>query len=221
MNDDNFNMKDFLPFWDSLKNECQETILKELKFKAFKKGETVHDNSVTCTGLIFILSGKLRSYMISETGRELSLYYLMDNDICLMSASCVMKDITFDIFIEAMEETKAAILPTHIYKDIANNYIEMSKYVNSIMSSRLSDVMWILEQVLFKKFDSRLAEFLLFHRDEEDKIKMTHEEIANHLGSAREVVSRMLKHFESNDIIKLFRGGIEILNKDELIKLSN
>lgn len=221
MNDDNFNMKDFLPFWDSLKNECQETILKELKFKAFKKGETVHDNSVTCTGLIFILSGKLRAYMISETGRELSLYYLMDNDICLMSASCVMKDITFDIFIEAMEETKAAILPTHIYKDIANNYIEMSKYVNSIMSSRLSDVMWILEQVLFKKFDSRLAEFLLFHRDKEDKIKMTHEEIANHLGSAREVVSRMLKHFESNDIIKLFRGGIEILNEDELIKLSN
>ena len=165
MNDDNFNMKDFLPFWDSLKNECQETILKELKFKTFKKRETVHDNSVTCTGLIFILSGKLRAYMISETGRELSLYYLMDNDICLMSASCVMKDITFDIFIEAMEETKAAILPTHIYKDIANNYIEMSKYVNSIMSSRLSDVMWILEQVLFKKFDSRLAEFLLFHRD--------------------------------------------------------
>jgi len=97
----------------------------------------------------------------------------------------------------------------------------MANYINSIMSSRLSDIMWLLEQVLFKKFDARLSEFLLFHRDEDNKIKMTHEEIANHMGSAREVVSRMLKHFESNGVIKLFRGGIEIINEDELIDISD
>ena len=208
-----------IPVWDKMKDEHRRFILNNIEYKTFKKNDLIHDNDVSCLGLILIIKGKFRAYMVSQGGKEVSLYYLSDRDICLMSASCAMKDITIDIFIDAMEESEALIIPTIVYNRISKESLDFSNYINQIMASRFSDVTWLLEQVMFKKFDQRLSEFILFHMDDSKKVKMTHEQIANHLGSAREVVSRMLKHFSDCGYIKLYRGGIEIINEDELYNL--
>ncbi|MCO8193929.1 Crp/Fnr family transcriptional regulator [Anaerofustis sp. NSJ-163] len=211
---------DLIPVWDKMDEKHKNLILNNIEYKTFKQSDIVHDNDVSCLGLVLIKKGKLRAYMVSESGREISLYYLNDMDICLMSASCVMKDISIDVFIDAMEESEVIIIPTIIYNRISKESLVFSNYINEIMASRFSDVMWLLEQVMFKKFDQRLAEFVLYHMNDDKKLNMTHEQIANHLGSAREVVSRMLKHFVSCGYIKLYRGGIEVVDEKGLYGIS-
>lgn len=213
-------LSDLIPVWDKMEEKHKQIILNNIEYKRFNKNDVVHDNDVSCLGLVLIKKGKLRAYMVSESGKEISLYYLIDKDICLMSASCAMKDITIDVFIDAMEESEVLIIPTIVYNRISKESLVFSNYINEIMASRLSDVMWLLEQVMFKKFDQRLAEFIIYHMGEDNKLKMTHEQIANHLGSAREVVSRMLKHFSACGFIKLYRGGIEVIDEDALSNLS-
>lgn len=210
---------DLIPVWDKMEDQHKNIILRNIESKTFKKNEVVHDNDISCLGLVLLKKGKLRAYMVSASGKEVSLYYLQDKDICLMSASCAMKDITFDIFIDAMEESEALIIPTMVYNQISKESLVFANYINEIMASRFSDVMWLLEQVMFKKFDSRLADFILTHMNE-GKLEMTHDKIANHLGSAREVVSRMLKHFSSSGLIELYRGGIKIIDEDRLYDIA-
>ena len=218
MSSENPSIEKFIPVWDRLEDNDKKIIIDNVVYKNYKKGDIVHGGSENCTGLVFVTKGKLRAYIVFENGKEISLYYLLQRDVCLMSASCVMKDIDFDITVEAMEDTSVIIIPTFIYDMVEKKSAPMANYVNTLMASRFSDIIWLLEQVMVKRFDLRLAEFLLFHM-KDNRVDMTHEQIANHLGSAREVVSRMLKHFLSDGFIRLYRGGIEIINEDELHNL--
>lgn len=211
-----------LKFWKDL-NDNQKSLLRgAISKKHFNKGEAMRSGSSNCSGLFLIESGQVRAYIVSESGKEITLYRLFDRDVCIFTASCIMKNIDFDIFIEAEKETTAYLIPTAIFDKLSKESMAVSAFANELMASRFSEVMWIMEQALFMTLDKRLAIFLLEQSniEENDSIDITHEKIANHLGSAREVVTRMLKYFQDEGMVSLGRGTINIIDREKLEKLS-
>lgn len=211
-----------LPFWEKLTPEQQKWILANSLPKKYYRGESMHRGSQQCAGLLLVKHGQLRVYIISDSGKEITLYRLFDNDICIFSASCMMKNIRFEVYVETEQESEVVVIPTPVYQKLNETSIAVSEYTNQLMASRFSDVMWVLEQVLFSSFDKRLASFLLEQSaiDGTDRLSITHETVANHLGSAREVVTRMLKYFQSEGMVTLSRGEITLTDQKKLERLA-
>ena len=136
-----------------------------------KKGTIIHNGNLDCTGLLLVKSGQLRTYILSDEGREITLYRLFDMDMCLLSASCIMRSIQFEVTIEAEKDTDLWIIPAEIYKGIMNESAPVANYTNELMATRFSDVMWLIEQIMWKSLDKRVASFLL----EETSIEETNE----------------------------------------------
>lgn len=189
--------------------------------RKFHRGNLLHSGSSECTGLFLVLSGQLRAFTVSRDGREITLYRLFERDICLFSASCIMNSIQFDVSITAEKDAEVLIIPSDIYKSIMDTSAPLANYTNEVMASRFSDVMWLIDQIMWKSFDKRLADFLLSESNIEDTdtLKITHEEIGNHLGNPREVVTRMLKYFVSEGLVTLSRGTIKIINREKLSEI--
>lgn len=211
------------PIWNQLDTEQQARILGSLVSHRVKKGTVIHNGSMDCTGLLLIKSGQLRVYILSDEGREITLYRLFELDMCLFSASCMLRSIQFDVTIAAEKDTEFWVVPTEVYKGILEESAPAANYTNELMASRFSDVMWLMEQIMWKSLDRRLAAFLLEEASIEgsDRLKITHETIANHLGSHREVITRMLRYFQNEGMVRLSRGVIEITNADRLEELGN
>lgn len=142
--------------------------------------------------------------------------------MCLFSAACMMNSIQFDITISAERNSEVLHIPTKAYQELMLQSAPVANYTNELMASHFSDVMWLLDQILYKRLDARLAAFLLEESelDETRELKLTHEAIAHHLGSAREVVTRMLKYFQTEGIVALSRGGVAIMNEGKLARLA-
>jgi CRP/FNR family transcriptional regulator len=215
--------KDYFPVWDRLTPVQQNKISGSLTERRISKGSVIHNGNMDCTGLLLIKSGLLRAYILSDEGREITLYRLFDRDMCLFSASCMLHSIQFEIFIEAEKDTEMWIIPTETYKSVMQESAPLANYTNELMSDRFSDVMWLIEQILWKSLDKRLADFLVKESEIEntDELKITHEIIANHLGSHREVITRMLKYFQDEGMVGLSRGKIHIINKLKLAAMTN
>ena len=191
--------------------------------RKMKKGTVIHGGDEECLGLLVIRSGQLRSFIFSEEGREITVYRLFDHDICLFTASCVMKSIQFDVTVSAEKDTDAWIVPIGVYQRLMENSAVIANYTNEIMASRFTDVMWLVEQIMWKSFDKRLAGFLLEECSLEGTniLKITHETIAGHMGTAREVVTRMLHYFQNEGMVKLTRGTVEVTDEAALEELQN
>ena len=219
-NDLNFMTK-HLSFWDKLNDDEKNLVNNNITKVIYNKGEMLHSPDSECLGLVLIQKGGLRVYILSEDGREVTLYRLSEGDSCVLSASCILNNITFDVVIDAETVTEVLLLNIGTFSKLNNEniYVENFSYKNTV--DRFSDVMWAIEQILFMSFDKRLATFLIdeMSKTKSNDINLTHEQIAKYLGSAREVVSRMLKNFESQGILKLSRGLIQITNKEKLKEL--
>lgn len=212
----------YFPIWNKLTPAEQQALEKNASMRKVEKGTVVHNGSVNCTGLLLVGYGQLRAYVLSDEGREITLYRLFERDLCLFSASCIMNSIQFEIIIEAEKDAKFWVIPSDTYKKLMNESVTISNYTNEVMATRFSDVMWLIEQVLWKSFDKRLAQFLSDESMLENRsiLKTTHETIGNHLGNPREVVTRMLRYFQNEGIVKLTRGAIEITNYEKLKKIA-
>ncbi len=210
------------PIWDKLTPAQQKIISQSSQSRSVPRGTVLHNGSVDCLGLLLILSGQLRAYIISDEGREITLYRLFERDVCIFSASCVMSNIQFEVIIEAEKDSDVIVLPPHIYKKLMEESAVVANFSNQIMGSRFTEIMWLIEQIMWKSFDKRLAAFLVEESilDNTDALKITHEKIANHLGTAREVVTRMLRYFQSEGLVQLSRGIIELTDKKRLEEIS-
>ena len=209
---------EYFPIFDKLTPAEQEELSRSAYLRTAPAGTLLHNGSDMCLGLLVIRSGQLRAYITSEEGREVTVYRLFDRDICLLTASCVMNNIQFDITITAEKETEFWIIPPPVYKALSERSVVVANYTNQIMAAHFTEVMWLMEQIMWKSMDKRLAKFLLDESNLEGshKLTLTHEKIANHLGTAREVVTRMLRYFQTEGMVKLTRGGIEILDEGKL-----
>ena len=216
------DFQSYFPIWDKLTPAQQERLKNAVIPFEGKKGIILHNGDIDCIGLLLIRSGQLRVLVLSDEGREITLYRLFDMDICLFSASCVMPDIQFNIVVEAEKDTQMWIIPPCLYKELMQESAAVANYSNQLISSRFSEVMWLMEQIMWKSFDKRLAGFLLEEcaLESSEVLKITHEKIANHMGTAREVVTRMLRYFQSEGMVKLTRGTIEITDSKKWEELN-
>jgi CRP/FNR family transcriptional regulator len=208
----------YFPIWDKLSESRRQQLLDVSHPMNVKAGTVIHNGQMDCLGLLLIRSGQLRVYTLSGEGREVTLYRLFEMDICLFSASCVMPSVQFEVVIEAEKDTQLWVIPSCLFKDLMQESAPVANYANQLISSRFSEVMWLMEQIMWKSFDKRLASFLLEESVLEDtaSLKITHEKIANHMGTAREVVTRMLRYFQNEGLVKLTRGTVELTDKKKL-----
>ena len=215
-------LSNYFPVWDKLTAQQQERITTASEFRKVKAGTVLHNGGLDCLGLLLIRTGQLRAYMLSEEGREVTIHRLFEMDICLFSASCVMPNIQFDIIIEAEKDSELWIIPACLYKDLMEESLPISNYANDLISNHFSELMWLVEQIMWKSFDKRLAKFLLEEAavEETDSLKITHEKIANHLGTAREVVTRMLRYFQGENMVRLTRGTVDLTDTAALRTLA-
>lgn len=216
-------LQDYFPVWEKLTPAQQKQLEDSRLSRTVKKGTVLHSGSADCTGLLLIRKGQLRAYILSDEGREITIYRLFERDICLFSASCIMRSIQFEVMIEAEKDTELWIIPPDLYKRIMEESARIANFTNEIMAARFSEVMWLMEQIMWKSFDKRLAQFLLEESMLEgtSTLMLTHETIASHLGTAREVVTRMLRYFQSEGLVKLSRGTVEIEDRTALEKFLN
>ena len=214
---------EYFPIWDKMTREHQNRIAQVIDFQKIKKGTIIHDGSPDCLGMLLVKSGQLRAYLLNEEGREITICRFFEMDICLFTAACVMPNMQFDIFIEAEKDTEIWIIPACLYKNLMDESLVMANYARDLITNHFSELMWLMEQIMWRSFDKRLAKFLLEESalEESDSLKITHEKIANHMGTAREVVTRMLRYFQSEDMIRLTRGTVDIRDKKRLTKLAN
>jgi len=211
-------IKQKLTFWDRLTPEQQWKLCENTTLHNYRGGQNIHNSLNRCAGVLLIKSGSLRTYIMSEDGREITLYRISEGNVCVLSASCILQNITFDIYIDAECETEVLTVNSSYYAELMRQNVYVENFSLKITSEIFSEVMWTVEQILFMSFDRRLAVFL---HDEtaktgNDTLNLTHEQIAKYTGSAREVVSRMLKYFEKEGIVKLSRGAVEITDKSKL-----
>ena len=214
---------EYIPVWDKLTQAQQTAIRESAQARSVPKGTVIQRSGQECAGILLIRSGQLRSYLLSEDGREITLFRLFERDICLFSASCMLQSIQFDITIETEKDTELWVVPTDVVREIIQASAPAANYINELMASRFSDVMWLVEQILWKSFDKRLAAFLLEESALEgsDTLTITHETIGKHLGTAREVVTRMLRYFQNEGLVELNRGHVVLRDRRRLRELQD
>lgn len=207
-----------LSFWEKLSAEEQKNLLDAATFRCFRKGELIFGCRESCLGMILVSSGILRAYLLSEEGREVTLFRLEEGEICILSASCVLQEITFETHLTAESDCELLVIRAGILESLMAENIHLRCFVYELATQRFSSVMWTMQQILFARFDRRLATFLLAEekRTGSRKIAMTHEEIAQQISSAREVVARMLKRFSAEGWVEVRRGEILLLDRDAL-----
>ena len=135
------SFENYFPVWNELNAAQKELISDSLSARQVKRGTIIHNGSLDCTGLLLVKSGQLRTYILSDEGREITLYRLFDMDMCLLSASCIMRSIQFEVTIEAEKDTELWIIPAEIYKSIMQESAPVANYTNELMATRFSDVM--------------------------------------------------------------------------------
>ena len=209
------------PFWNSITDKERKYICENSVALSYPKGTTIHDGT-ECSGVFFVRSGSLRVYIMSEDGKTVTLYRLHAGDMCMLAASCVLQAVTFDVFVVAEENSECYIVSGPAFARVSENNPDIKIFALETAVSRFSDVMWVMQQILFMSMDKRLAVFLWDEaaRTGSDTITLTHEQIAKYIVSAREVVSRILKYFSSEGIVEVSRKGIKILDKKRLKELT-
>ena len=213
--------KEIFPFWDEISKEDRDYICQNSHGVFYKAGRNIHDGN-ECSGVILVRSGSLRLYMMSDEGRDITLYRLHNGDMCMLSASCVLDAITFDVLVDAEEDSQCYVISGPAFAAVSERNPAIKIFALETAVGRFSDVMWVMQQILFMSMDKRLAIFLSDEtaRTGSDTITLTHGQIARYMGSAREVVSRMLKYFANEGIVEVSRKDIKILNKKRLRELA-
>ena len=212
------NQASFFSFWKDLTPSQAAFLDQNLRTEVFPQGKLIHRSEGGCRGVMAVVSGALRVYCVSEEGREVTLYRVESGDICILSASCLMDSLVFDVLIEAVEETEVCLIPSAALHKVEqeNPLVELFIYKNA--TEKFSEVLWTIQQLLFMKIDQRIASFLHDEslRQKSITLSIKHEEIAKEIGSVREVVSKTLKYLEEEGVVRLGRGKIEILDKGRL-----
>ncbi|MDD4689459.1 MAG: Crp/Fnr family transcriptional regulator [Eubacteriales bacterium] len=199
-----------LPYYNHLTDEQKHTILNHWVKKSYKKGQIIHGLSEECLGQFCVISGEIRAYIVSEDGREITLYRMRDNETCVISASCVISQITFETQLVAETDCEMYVLGSGVFSKLTEDNIYVKCYMYELLTKRFSRVMFVMQQIIFLGFDRRLASFLIseYETTNSIEIRMTHEQIAMHTNSAREVVARMLKRFSNDGLVEYKRGVI-------------
>lgn len=210
----------YFPFWKSLLDAEKDMILQNIKTMNYEKGFQMLQCEQGCNGIMIVLSGQMRTYISSEEGREVTLFRMFKDDVCVLSAAGLMDAIVFDVMIDAVEDSEVLMIPVAVLETVMKRHSEVEAYLYKTATERFADVIWIMQQILFMSVDRRVAQFIWDETLRADSlaITITHEEIARCIGSAREVVTKVLKYFQSEGVVVLSRGKIAVNSREQLKK---
>ena len=212
-----------LPYWSHLTDTEKQSVQKAAVIKHYDAGSLLHgncDGGGSCLGMVHVISGEIRAYILSKEGREITLFRLIKGDDCVLSASCVISHISFDTQLSVTKDADILIIPSGVFGRLTEQNIFVRCFSYELATERFSSVMYVMQQIIFLRFDQRLAEFLLseYERTGVPEIHMSQKQIAESVNSAREVVARMLKQFAADGLIENSRGVI-VLKDTEGLKM--
>lgn len=213
------NLLNAFPFLKNADEKLREQMQKHVSIVNIAKGSCIFLEGDECKHFALVLSGTVRVYKLGESGREITLYRLHQGDSCILTASCILSKNRFPAVAAAEQDVGSAVVPAHIFREWIDRYDVWRNYVFNLLAASLSSVMATLEEVAFRRMDVRIAEYIMrLAKNSDNGIKITHQDIAMELGTSREVVSRILKHFEYEKLITLKRGAITLNDVDKFRK---
>jgi len=196
-------------FYNKLSDEAKQLIQDNAMEVNMPKGMELFFQGDTCKDILFLTDGSVRVYRLHESGQEITLYFLEAGEQCNVNLNSAFTDTPAVGTAVSVSELKGYMLPAHLVKQLYTTEPAYQQFVFELFALRLESMAGLVEDVRFKKLDHRLLDWL--HEQDENPISTTHEKVASHLGTSREVISRLLKEFEHNGILKLHRGKIEVL----------
>lgn len=203
-----------LEFLQSADTTVLQLLSSNAFYKKIEKTSHIYFEGDSCSYFAFVISGTVRVYKLGESGREITLYRLTQGESCILTASCVLSAKSFPAFSLAETDIEVLLVPSGLFKDWVIKYDFWREYVFDLLTKRLASVISIIDEVAFKRVDKRIIEFLL--KQNSDRINITHNEIASEIGTSREVISRILKDLENEELISLSRGTIKLIDLDAL-----
>lgn len=207
------------PALQQLDPKTREQLLKEAQLHSYPAGTRLFHEGQDCTRFLLLLKGNLRVQKLTDNGHEIVLYHVNPGQSCRLTNSCLLGGRRYPA--EAYTETEVELLslPKHSFKQVLDYSSALRDEILTSIDDAMGDLVRLVEDVAFGQLDHRLAQFLLDHTQQHSQLQMTHQALATELGTAREVVSRLLKEFERNGWLKLHRGSVEIIDREALASI--
>ena len=209
------------PFWPELTGEQQEEIIKSATANTCEKKTRLHFGGGECAGVQIVAAGRARVFITSPGGGDITLFRLLDGDVSILSAACMLNGMDIELDMEMETDCEIYTIPKKVYRKLYDESGAVKDYTMEMISEKFSDIMWLFNQFVFSNVASRIAGALLEHRAIEggDELRLTHEDIAKDAGTAREVVTRILKQFQADGLVKLTRGRVTVIDAGKLGKI--
>ena len=218
--DDFIRIKNTLPFL----NQADQNMIRSFRGEAFlaklPANQDVYLQGDIVDHIALLLSGSVRVYKIGETGREITLYRFGLGESCVLTANAILNQRAFPAIAMVEEDAEVVLIPADVFQSWVKEYDLWRDFVFELLSDRLSTIIDVVDEVVFNRMDQRIAAWLINHSGEQPEIKVTHQLIADDLGSSREVISRLLEDLSRKGWIVTRRGSIEILNHPMLEKMA-
>jgi len=217
-------IKNKFPFIKNLKDKNKlDNFMKIIKIIKLKSGEKLLEEGDHCTDIVFVINGVVRVYKLSPEGKEITLYRLYDGETCVLNVASIMSNTPYPATAEAEQEVLVGLIPVSFYNDLFFTEPSFQQFIFNTVSTRFQEVILLIDEIVFKNVNLRLAKFILkksAENGQKGNLEITHEKIAAELGTAREVISRILKDFEKENIVTLLRGKIIIKNEEKLKRIA-
>ncbi len=210
-----------LSFWPRLTPQQQQTLTQTVQRATYAPGQIIRSPDTDCLGALLIQSGVVRIYLLSEDGREATISRMTAGEVCVLSASCMLSAITFDVQIQAEGTVETLVIPIQYLAALMRENIYVENFIYKAAAERFSHAIRAIEQMFFYTLEQRVASYLLEEskRLRSDTIQVTQEQLAQAIGSAREAVTRTLKKLSAAGTVELFRGGVRIQDGKGLERL--
>ncbi len=212
-------LKELFPFLRSGDQRLFDMFMQSASLTTIDPGEYICHEGTSCGHLPLVTQGTARVFKLGENGREITLYRIDPGESCVLTASCILSKQAFPA--SAISETKisAVVIPAHKVVEWLTDSASWRDYIFGLVSQRLANVISVIEEVVFRRMDRRIADYICQHQSlDGSPLKATHQSIASDLGTSREVVSRILKDLESKQLVKISRGAIEVADSEGLRK---
>ncbi len=209
-----------LPILQKADPQFREAFRQAANLVHIPVGQDVFVEGDRVDGIALLISGVVRVYKIAENGREITLYRFGLGESCILTANAILSGQTFPAIATVEREAEAVIIPSTDFQAWVGRFDPWRRFVFELLSNRLSSVMEIVEEVAFRRMDSRVAVLLLTSSRRSNPIRITHQAIAAELGSSREVISRLLEDFNARGFVKVGRGEVEVMDYEGLGELA-
>lgn len=210
---------DTIPVFQNMSAAGKDLFKKEMVLKKIDRAARILEKGAQVSGAYIVVNGRLRVYSIAPSGAEATLYCIDPGETCVLALNCLFQNIAYPAWVDSEPDTEVAVVPGAAYRSLFRTEPSVQDLTVQALSTSVFRLMDELEQLHFCKLEHRLASFILTRTEGAGELRMTHQEMAYHLGTAREVISRIINIFSQNKLIETSRGGITVLDPQAMMDM--